>query len=81
MAKTIVCALITIVFAGGLIGCGGGGGKLPNSNGPIQPITIKAQFPSTQGRVHDTITSAWLGVTGPGMSPIIQEMIYDALHL
>ena len=82
LRKPFRCLVGTLLVASAmsvlLIGCGGSGGKLPNSMGPIQPITIKAQFPSAQGRAHDTITSAWVGVTGPGMTPITQQMTYDA---
>ena len=79
MFKTLVCAVITVVFATGFIGCGGsgGGGSSYVSSPSTQRITVTVQFPNGRNRAHDTIASVWLTVTGDDMSPIVQPMSYD----
>ena len=77
MVKTLVCAVITVVFTAGLIGCGGGGGGTAS---PGERITITAEFPAEGEGAEETITSAWVTVTADGMEPLVQEMTYDAVN-
>ena len=77
MVKTLACVVITMVFAAGLIGCGGGGGGAASLG---ERITITAEFPAEGEGAEETITSAWVTVTGDGIEPVVQVMTYDALN-
>ena len=63
MVKTLACAVITVVFATGLIGCGGGGGGSDGS----APVLNKA---ITEQLVQQTLQTASLTLAGPGGSDL-----------